>query len=243
MFLAPPNAVGLTPTAYRDSPLASQPIPDLLDITSTGNVLTNSHELLVRVEGDRVRGLPLYHDAGWEQAPAHVLVRSGVLARLLTAALMLPSGFGLVVIDGWRSLALQYALHEAANADGVLPPGFVAPPNTDPGRPPAHLTGGTVDITLEYSGQPLALGTQFDDFTDMAFARALEVAGISNETSIVARDLRRILYHAMSGAGFVVNDMEWWHFEYGTRYWSAVTCESPIYQAAAPQVPSRQLDR
>ena len=37
----------------------------------------------------------------------------------------------------------------------------------------------------------------------------------------------------MTAAGFVVFDGEWWHFEYGTRRWGAVTGNAPLFGPAA----------
>ncbi|WP_281370752.1 M15 family metallopeptidase, partial [Nocardioides stalactiti] len=111
----------------------------------------------------------------------------------------------------------------AGGAD--IEPGFVSAPSADPATPPPHLTGGTVDITLAFDGSPLALGTDFDEFVPAAHADALE-----HEPGL-ARDLRRLLWSAMTGAGFVVLTQEWWHFESGTRRWAAVTGGKPRYGA------------
>ncbi len=105
-------------------------------------------------------------------------------------------------------------------------------PDPDPRRPPPHLTGATVDLTLSFAGTPLALGTGFDDFTARAHADALE------DEPGVERDLRRLLLHAMHAAGFVVLDCEWWHFEHGTRYWAAITGHEPVHGPASPLAPA-----
>ena len=102
----------------------------------------------------------------------------------------------------------------------------MSPPSPDPRTPPPHATGGTVDLTLSFEGSPLALGTDFDEFTVDAFTAALE--GVPGP----ARDLRRVLYRTMAAQGFVVLAREWWHFEYGTRLWAAVTRRPALYPAA-----------
>jgi len=33
----------------------------------------------------------------------------------------------------------------------------------------------------------------------------------------------------MRKAGFVVYDGEWWHFEFGTRRWAALTGSAPLF--------------
>ncbi len=73
---------------------------------------------------------------------------------------------------------------------------------------------------------PLALGTGFDDFTDLAATRSIEA------TPGAAREMRRLLVHTMRAAGFVVLHCEWWHFEFGTRRWAALTGNPPRYGPA-----------
>ena len=117
--------------------------------------------------------------------------------------------------------------------DPDLPPGFVAEAIDDPRTPPAHLTGGTVDLTLSHDGIPLALGTTFDDFTATAHADHFEDPAPAAEKLLVVRDLRRLLVAAMAAEGFVVLHNEWWHFEHGTRYWAAVTGGRPRFGPAS----------
>lgn len=183
-------------------------------------------EPLVPVDHPRVTVVPCYRQAGWSEATSEVLVRSGVLERLCAAVEHIPDPWGLAVLDGWRPLALQDALFRAAYADPALPSGFVAEPSSSPTTPPPHLTGGAIDCTLTWEGTPLALGTDFDDFTPRARTDALECEPGP------ARDLRRWLYWVMRAEGFVVLDVEWWHFEFGTRRWAAVTGAAPRYGPA-----------
>jgi D-alanyl-D-alanine dipeptidase len=201
---------------------------------------------LVQVEGISMVGVYRRHE--FPYAVDRAYLRSEVAERLAAAAGTLPAPFGLAVFDGWRDPRLQQFLYDRAYAEPGLPPGFVAPPTGDPTRPTPHSTGGTVDLTLTWEGQPLGLGTEFDEFTVRAFTRALE-SDLPDDASaevpdwaearegaeapdVLARDLRRLLYAVMSSQGFVVLAREWWHFEYGTRLWSAVTGEAPLYHAA-----------
>lgn len=169
----------------------------------------------------RVMAINAYRATGWPHTTGDVYVRASIASRLHRVASSLPEGFGLAVFDGWRSLDLQQALFDDAYEVPGLPPGFVAAADPDPQAPPPHLTGATVDLTLTFDRQPLALGTGFDDFTDAAHADSLE------HSAGIARDLRRLLFHAMRTEDFVVLHCEWWHFEHGTRYWAAVTGGAP----------------
>lgn len=183
-------------------------------------------EPLVVVDHPRITCLGNYRLAGWSNAVPDCLLRTSVADRLGRAAESLPKRWGLAIFDGWRPHALQAELYGTAYADPDLPPGFFAEPNDQPSTPSPHLTGGSVDLTLCLDGIPLAPGTGFDDLTPKAHATALE-----NEPG-VDRDVRRLLYHTMVAQGFVIFDGEWWHFEYGTRRWAAITGQPPHYGPA-----------
>ncbi|MFC7592023.1 M15 family metallopeptidase [Nonomuraea antimicrobica] len=185
-------------------------------------------EPLSQVAGDGIALLHSYARSGWRHAVGRQWLRADALVRLRRAAAALPEGFGVAVFDAWRPLALQRELFDAISMDGSAGTDFVAPPSENPAAPPPHLTGGAVDLTLTWQGVPLALGTAFDEFSHLAAARAFEhVAG-------PVRTLRRLLYHTLRRQGFVVLAEEWWHFEFGTRLWSALTGRPPRYGPAAP---------
>ena len=153
------------------------------------------------------------------------------MERLAHVADHLPAQLGLAEFDAWRPLPLQAELFHAAYDEPGLPPGYVADPDPDPATPPPHLTGGTVDLTLTLTltldGVPLALGTGFDDFTALSPMHLEHLPGAS-------RDLRRLLYRSMRSAGFVVLHCEWWHLEFGTRRWAAITGNQSRYGPADP---------
>jgi zinc D-Ala-D-Ala dipeptidase len=202
-------------------------IPELIERES-GPVTDPSDEPMIRVEHHGIRVLSNYFHAGWRNARAGTWLRASVCERLGAVTEALPHPFGLAVFDGWRSLALQQELYDTAYADPTVPEGFLAPPNTDPTRPPPHLTGGSLDLTLTWHGTPLALGTGFDDVTSLAEAAALEHIPSGD------RELRRLLFHAMAAQDFVIYRGEWWHFEYGTRRWAGITNHQPMYGPAVP---------
>lgn len=203
------------------------PLPELAEPTRFVPVSADCDEPLVTVEHNRVFDLSCYERAGWPHTRPHLQLREGAAQRLYRVADRMPEPFGIAVFDAWRALELQQAIYEAAYADPHLPAGFVSHPNPDPANPPPHLTGGTVDLTLAWDGQALALGTSFDDFHEGAHAASLE------SDPGPERELRRFLYWHMHAAGFVVLAQEWWHFEYGTQRWAAITGNEPIYAAAS----------
>ena len=203
------------------------PLPSLID-PAPQEVSEPSSEPLVPLAHRRIRVLSNYWHAGWHAALPSTWFRAEAMERLAHVADQLPERLGLAVFDAWRPLPLQAELFHAAYDEPGLPPGYVADPNPHPATPPPHLTGGTVDLTLTLDGLPLALGTGFDDFTAAAGTAALEhVPGVD-------RELRRLLYGSMRSAGFVVLHCEWWHFEFGTRRWAAITGSLPRYGPAAP---------
>lgn len=225
-FLADPETLRV-PTNFVVAPLPVLAEPAHMATLSPG--AAHSGEPLVEISHRRVRCLSTYWHAGWDAAVPQMMLRAGAAERLYAAAQSLPEGFGLAVLDAWRPLGLQREIFEAAYADASLPAGFVSEPSSDPATPPPHATGGTVDVTLTWQQQPLALGSEFDDFIDEARTAAFEA--IPGRVRV----LRRLLFHAMCAQGWRVIDCEWWHFEYGTRRWGALVGQPAFYPAAEPR--------
>lgn len=180
-------------------------------------------EPLVKVTGFGLQALNAYWDTGMRGTMPDMLIRRSVGERLLRVQARLPEGFTLALFDAYRPLVLQRRLYGMAYDNPDLPQGFVAVPTENPLTPPAHATGGAVDLTLAWQGQPLALGTPFDAFTEEAAAAYLE--GSSSPSAA----LRRVLHWAMAGEGFIPYRMEWWHYEYGTPRWAEVMDARPLY--------------
>ena len=200
-------------------------------------------EPMVRVTdiGGRILEDPRYHLLGMPGAEPGCWVRDGVALRLERAARGLPDGLALVVWDGHRTLETQGALfddfvgelvarHPDWSPDAIEEEAarYVTPPSQSRYTPPPHLTGGAVDLTLaDGDGRQLDLGTPFDAFVPEAGTRALE-GGDSP-----ARDLRRILFWAMSGQGFTSYAEEWWHFDFGDQFWGLVAERPARYEGVA----------
>lgn len=178
---------------------------------------------------------PAYHHAGLPSARPDCLVRQSVAQRLLLASSLLPADQHLVLLDGWRPLEVQQALYDQFK-NHLLGQGwteneafyqelhrFVARPSSNPARPPRHLTGGAVDLTIAGPHGWLDMGTPFDDFSERAATRFFEATEPVNESERKARDNRRMLYHAMLQAGFTNYSDEWWHYDYGNQAWAALT--------------------
>ena len=70
------------------------------------------------------------------------------------------------------------------------------------------------------------MGTSFDSFKETAWSSYFEM----NKSNIMARENRRILYYAMIEAGFTNLPSEWWHYEYGTKFWSYFKGRPALYK-------------
>lgn len=177
---------------------------------------------------------PIYAKRSIPGAVAECHVRPEVHRRLLQVARSLPAGLSLVVLDAWRPWRVQQYLfdtlfaairerHGELDNDAVLARTreFVSLPSRDPAAPSPHLTGGAVDVTLcDENGLQLEMGTAFDEAVPASHSDYFERHAPTDDTQRLARDNRRLLYHAMSEAGFTNLPSEWWHYDFGDQLWA-----------------------
>ncbi|WP_309718279.1 M15 family metallopeptidase [Armatimonas sp.] len=187
--------------------------------------------LVTLTDSPRLRLKPVYAELALAGASTTMQLRSGAAERLEQALSLLPETLGVLVLDVFRPLSVQQALWDwqwaevtrdyplltrAETHEKVRD--FVAEPSADPAKPTPHRTGGAVDLTLFdlATSEPLPMGTDFDEATDATqtdwFERFPHEPFTTN---------RRLLYDAMTRAGFVNYPNEWWHYEFGTRRWAA----------------------
>ena len=77
----------------------------------------------------------------------------------------------------------------------------------DPRRGSPHSRGAAVDLTLiDAAGQPLEMGTGFDDLRPLAHHASLAV-------SPEAQRNRALLLGLMTAAGWDFYRNEWWHYQ------------------------------
>lgn len=171
---------------------------------------------------------PVYAEAGIAGAIRTCFLREAVIERLLAAAERVArEGYALHVLDGWRPPAVQRALYrdifqqlvmrhpEDSEAERhVRTQHFVSLPSIVPERPSPHLTGGSVDVTLYRDGQVIDMGSDFDEPSHRSYTDAFEA-----QTGEI-RAHRRVLYRAMTDAGFTNLPSEWWHYDYGNQNWA-----------------------
>jgi D-alanyl-D-alanine dipeptidase len=159
---------------------------------------------------------------------------------------MLPAGIALLVLDGWRPLALQAELFEhyqelltslETSDSSITGELYVSKPSADFRHPSPHLTGGAVDVVLaDAFGRALDMGAEFDEFDARAHIGFYESRNGEGSDDMLYALRRRELSHALSAAGFVNHAPEFWHFSYGDQMWGLARGRSARYgPAALPQ--------
>ncbi|MGH3871278.1 MAG: M15 family metallopeptidase [Pseudonocardiaceae bacterium] len=152
------------------------------------------------------------------------LARRSVTCALRDAADLLPNDVQLLIVEAYRSPALQQKLWSAAREEIVgkhplatpseidrLTSLIVARPSKEGG---GHQTGAAVDLTLaDAAGTELWMGTGVGEFAPATPARA-------HVTDTVSRR-RRLLTRCLTEVGFINYPAEWWHFSMGDRLWAA----------------------
>ncbi len=136
-------------------------------------------------------------------------LRRSVVQRLLEAEALLPKGFQLLVIEGYRPAALQRAYFQdyLRQLSAAYPSWdaercrreaskFVAPPEVAP-----HLTGGAVDLTLCHdNGVELDLGTAVNDSPEASRGACFTASrAISPQALWGRRELTRRAHLGRSG--------------------------------------------
>jgi D-alanyl-D-alanine dipeptidase len=227
-----------SPTDTRNIPIPQLKTPDWEKIF-TRRIEENGDPLVpASLIPGRILVRPHYYHMGLTDAVPECYVRKDVLRRLVAASKSLPNGNRLVILDAWRPVALQKAFFETFIEElhqthprasqrelETMATAFVAHPNASERRPSPHLTGGAVDLTLvDEDGMLMEMGTEFDETVSASFTRyyeeKIERGEILNEAEWRCARNRRVLFHAMTAAGFTNFANEWWHFDYGNQLWA-----------------------
>lgn len=181
-----------------------------------------------------------YYNQGIAGSYKDCYVREGVIERLKEAESYLPDGLRFKVYDAYRPICVQQRLwnyyrsklkieypdlgDEDLDAKTSF---FVSKPSYDVNNPSLHNTGGAIDLTLVTdNGYALNMGTLFDDFTERAWTNHFELFAQNSEVM----HNRRMLYNAMVEAGFTNLPSEWWHYDYGTKFWGYFKGVNALYK-------------
>lgn len=160
--------------------------------------------------------------------------RETVVDMLKEAESKLPTGCRFKIYDAYRPINVQQSLwdmyrKQVEKKEPYLSDEeidfktsfFVSKPSYDINQPSLHNTGGAVDLTIVYNDKyALNMGTLFDDFTKRSWSNHFEDDYPEHESCYEVRDNRRLLYEVMTSVGFTNLPSEWWHFDYGTKFWS-----------------------
>lgn len=182
-----------------------------------------------------------YCKLGYNNSLTHCYVRQSVYTKLLSVLSNLDDSYSLLIYDTLRTVASQQSLYDHCRAilEDKYPDyspkqildmvdNFVASPTVNLISPSPHMTGGAIDLTLCKDGVPLEMGTHFDEFSNKSYTNYYE-ENPCNDSDIIYRNNRRLLYNLMINAGFENYSHEWWHFAYGERLWSKKTGNAPVY--------------
>lgn len=116
-------------------------------------------------------------------------------------------GYHLLVYDGLRPRDVQYKMWEIVK--GTKQQKYVA----NPTRGSIHNYGAAVDLTIaDENGRPLDMGTPFDYFGDLAQPRYEDKFLSEGKLTKVQIENRKLLRSVMKDAGFLMINVEWWHF-------------------------------
>lgn len=148
-----------------------------------------------------------------------LLQREAARALARVQRRLAPHGYGLLVFDAYRPWSVTKIFWDET------PPAqraFVA----DPGKGSRHNRGCAVDLTLVdlATGEEVRMTSAYDDFTARA---SVTFGGIAPEE----RHRRDLVRTAMEAEGFLVEPLEWWHYDY--RDWA----DSPLLDIPFDQIP------
>jgi D-alanyl-D-alanine dipeptidase len=167
--------------------------PDLVELRSIDSTIKYD---IRYATSNNFMGTPFYSSAHafMQRDAAEAVVRAAAELRKL--------GYGLLIHDSYRPWYVTKMFWDGTPPDKHM---FVA----DPARGSRHNRGAAVDLTLYdlESGAPIRMTGGYDEFSDRSYP--LYPGGTS-----LQRWHRDFLRHAMEAQGFIVNDTEWWHFDF-----------------------------
>jgi D-alanyl-D-alanine dipeptidase len=147
---------------------------------------------LAYATSENFTGRPIYRRA---RCYLHAAA-AAALRRAVTLAA--GQGYRLKIFDAFRPSEAQWVMW-----NHTPDPEFLA----DPRRGSPHSRGVAVDLTLiDGAGEPLEMGTGFDDLRPLAYHASLAV-------SPEAQRNRALLLGLMTAAGWDFYRNEWWHYQ------------------------------
>jgi D-alanyl-D-alanine dipeptidase len=148
----------------------------------------------------------------------HAYLQKETVAMLKKAEEILEKehpGYHLLIYDAARPLSKQWELW---NTLTQYTPEKRRTYVADPKEHSIHNYGSAIDLTVaDEKGKALEMGTKFDFFGEMAYPK--EETRLLKEGKLTAKALanRLLLRNAMTQAGFMPIEYEWWHFNAFSR--------------------------
>lgn len=150
-------------------------------------------------------------------------VRMTVMEMLKRADNLLPNGYNLVLIEGYRNLAeqkkkwqkrienlqTQHLKLSLAEIEKMAVK-FSAKPGSS-----GHGTGGAVNVSVcDNNGNLIDMGSKYSEASPRSYTKAKGLTALQKKN-------REMLASAMKSAEFVNYPAEWWHWSYGDKMWAA----------------------
>lgn len=193
-----------------------------------GIVVTNNGEALVPII-DYVPNLVVAMSKHRRRSPEETLYARSSVAEALSRVSQRALPLRLKLFDAFRPIEIQQKWYEEVyERISLANPSWseekakaktyelVFTPSLNPLTPPAHSTGGAIDLTLTTeTGNDLEMGSAYGDFDNpLIYTNAF---GVSTKV----RENRVKLITLMAEQGFVNYPGEWWHFSLFDREWAA----------------------
>lgn len=206
----------------------------------SGQSLSNEKLIDVCTLNNRIVFDGVYHKSGIQGAVNAAYLRESAAKKLCDVANALPAEMMIKIFDAWRPYEVQLELYRryffdistraqnqniSVSALHKLAQEFVSFPDKSKMFSYVHSSGGAVDLTIIYkNGDPVDMGTDFDDFTQRSHA------GFFSPNSVIGKN-RRFLKDIMQAHGFTNLESEWWHYDFGDNFWAQNTGNDPIYSS------------
>lgn len=188
----PSEAPAPSPTAAPEPTpdVTPEPLPE--DMVPVEELIPGIYTDVRYASADNFTGEAVYDSA-------EVYLRRGTAEKLAgVQARLEDEGLSLLIWDGWRPVAAQFALWRACPD-----PAYVSDPF---GGVTNHCRGNTLDLTLvTLEGEPVEMPSGFDDFSALADRDYSDLGPAAAANA-------RLLEAAMEAAGFSGYCYEWWHY-------------------------------
>ena len=124
-------------------------------------------------------------------------------------------GYKLLIYDALRPVSVQQKMWDAMDS---LPPVERGKYVSNPKNRSLHNLGAAVDLTIcDESGNPLDMGTKYDDFREIAYPELEKHFLKTGELTNRHIENRELLRKVMRKEAFRNIPTEWWHFNACSR--------------------------